>query len=60
MTRSPSNFLMMGLDFMVTADLQVQFIEANNYPLWPRGTDFMSTMIHEMGVRARLCALAVI
>ena len=59
-TRSPSNFLMMGLDFMVTADLQIQFIEANNYPLWPRGTDFMSTMIHEMGVRARLCALAVI
>jgi len=26
---------MMGLDFMVTADYHVWFIEANNFPLWP-------------------------
>lgn len=50
-TQAPSNFLMMGLDFMVTADLQVQFIEVNNYPLWPRGTEFMDSMIQKMGVR---------
>ena len=36
---------------MVTSDLQIKFIEVNNYPLWPRGTDFLNNMIQKMGVR---------
>lgn len=49
-TRAPSNFLMMGLDFMVTSDFDIKFIEANNYPLWPRGTEFLNNMMQQMGV----------
>ena len=41
---------MMGLDFMVTSDLQLQFIEVNNYPLWPRGARVMDSMLTQMGV----------
>ena len=42
---SPSSFQMMGLDIMVTDDLQLKFIEANNYPLWPMGTDAINKLI---------------
>ena len=49
-SRAPSNFLMMGLDFMVTSDLSIRFIESNNYPLWPRGTDHLNSMMQQMGV----------
>ena len=50
-SRAPSNYLLIGLDFMVTSDLSVRFIEANNYPLWPKGNDFLDDMIEQMGVR---------
>ena len=51
LSRATSNFLLMGLDFMITSDLHIQFIETNNYPLWPRGTDSLNNMIQTMGVR---------
>ena len=47
----PSNFFMLGLDIMVTSELTVQLIEANNYPLWPKGVDFINKRIPRMGVR---------
>ena len=50
-SRAPSNYLMLGLDIMVTSELTVQFIEANNYPNWPKGADFMNKRIPQMGVR---------
>lgn len=50
-SRAPSNYLLIGLDFMVTSDLSVKFIEANNYPLWPKGNAFLDDMIEQMGVR---------
>ena len=34
--RNPSSFQLLGLDFLVTENYQVWFIEANNYPLWPK------------------------
>ena len=49
-SESPSSFQMMGLDIMVTDDLQIKFLEANNYPLWPKGTDAMNKMTLRMGV----------
>ena len=33
--RLPATYLLLGLDFMVTSDYHVWFIEANNTPLWP-------------------------
>ena len=50
-SRAPSNYLLIGLDFMVTSDLSVKFIEANNYPLWPKGNDFIDRMMQQLGVR---------
>lgn len=35
---------------MVTSDFNIKFIEANNYPLWPRGTEFLNGMMQQMGV----------
>ena len=40
----------MGLDFMVTDDLCTQFIEVNNYPLWPKATDSVNEIMKNMGV----------
>ena len=34
--RNPSSFQLLGLDFLVTDDYNVWFIEANSYPLWPK------------------------
>ena len=51
-SRTPSNFLMLGLDIMVTSELTVKFIEANNYPLWPKGVDFIDKRNPPMAVRA--------
>lgn len=34
--RLPATYLLLGLDFMVTSDYHVWFIEANNTPLWPK------------------------
>jgi hypothetical protein len=42
-----SSYQLLGLDLMVTTDWHIWFIEANNYPLWPKGgwiTDFTSQM----------------
>ena len=36
---------------MVTSDFNIKFIEVNNYPLWPRGTEFLNGMMQQMGVR---------
>ena len=57
--RSPSSFHLLGLDFMITDDLKVWFIEANSYPLWPRvsssrETSFIDELMETMGVRASL------
>ena len=45
--RALSAYQLIGLDLMVTKDWHIWFIEANNYPLWPKGgwiTSFTSTM----------------
>ena len=47
MDRAPSSFQLLGLDLLVSKDWHIWFIEANNYPLWPKGgwiTDFTSKM----------------
>ena len=54
--RYPSSFQILGLDFMVTDDLQVSFIEANSYPLWPvasssKTRSFIDDLMDTMGVR---------
>ena len=48
--RMPSSYLLLGLDFMVTADYRVWFIEANNYPLWPKGSPFINDLMDRLGV----------
>jgi len=55
--RHASSFQLLGLDFLVTSDYRVWFIEANNYPLWPktpphRGTDkyFIDKLMDNMAV----------
>ena len=48
--RLPSSYQLLGLDFMVTSDLRVWFIEANNYPLWPKGTPYIEHLMDQMGV----------
>lgn len=53
--RNPSSFHLLGLDFMVTDDFQVWFIEANGYPLWPKASSskvysFIDEHIVTMGV----------
>lgn len=53
--RNPSSFHLLGLDFMITEDLRVWFIEANSYPLWPkvsssRETSFIDGLMETMGV----------
>ena len=42
--RLPATYLLLGLDFMVTSDYHVWFIEANNTPLWPKQVPFIYTM----------------
>lgn len=48
--RMPSSYLLLGLDFMVTADYRIWFIEANNYPLWPKGSPFINDLMDRLGV----------
>lgn len=52
--KRPSSFHLFGLDFMITDDLQVWFIEANNYPLWPKTSGkepcFIDELMDNMGV----------
>ncbi len=52
--RLPSTYQLLGLDFMVTHDYRVWLIEANNYPLWPKGEPYIDELIHGMGVRGVL------
>ena len=35
---------------MVTADYRIWFIEANNYPLWPKGSPFINDLMDRLGV----------
>ena len=49
--RLPGTYLVMGLDFMVTADYHVWFIEANNYPLWPSNVPKLDKYTYAMAVR---------
>ena len=49
--RCSSCFQFLGLDFMVSQDWKVWFIESNNYPLWPRGTHEINNLIETAGVR---------
>ena len=53
-SRMPSTFQFLGLDFMVTRDFHVWFIEANNYPLWPKGTPFIDDLMKTLGVSMRV------
>ena len=46
----PGTYLVMGLDFMVTADYHVWFIEANNYPLWPSNVPKLDKYTYAMAV----------
>lgn len=42
-----SSYQLIGLDLMISTDWHIWFIEANNYPLWPKGgwiTHFASIM----------------
>ena len=41
---------MLGLDFMITVDYHVWFIEANNYPLWPINAENLDKDTHTMAV----------
>lgn len=44
---SAGGFQLLGLDLMITNDWHIWFIEANNYPLWPKGgwiTEFTTKM----------------
>ena len=52
--RAPSSFQLLGLDFMVSANWKVWFIEANNYPLWPKGQPEINSFINTMGVCSTL------
>ena len=49
-SRSPSSYQLLGLDFMVTDDFHIWFIEVNNYPLWPKGSPFVNDLMDRMGV----------
>ncbi len=49
--RMRSTFQLLGLDFMVRKDYRVWLIEANNYPLWPKGEPYIDELIRGMGVR---------
>ena len=49
--RLPATYLVMGLDFMVTADHHVWFIEANNYPLWPSNVANLDKHTYRMAVK---------
>ena len=44
--RLPATYLLLGLDFMVTSDYHVWFIEANNTPLWPNSYNMAVRIIH--------------
>lgn len=48
--RLPGTYLVMGLDFMITADYHVWFIEANNYPLWPSNVMNLDKATYAMAV----------
>ena len=48
--RLPGTYLMLGLDFMITVDYHVWFIEANNYPLWPSNVVNLDKDTHTMAV----------
>ena len=51
--RNPSSFQLLGLDFMITDDLHIWFIEANNYPLWPKvssSSSFVNELMDTLGV----------
>ena len=50
LSRGPSNFLLYGLDLIVTSDLIVKLIETNNYPLWYNIGTFVKNMTQQMGV----------
>lgn len=39
---------------MVTRDYRVWFIEANNYPLWPKGSPFIDNLMDRLGVSSAL------
>lgn len=47
-----TGFQLLGLDLMITNNWHIWFIEANNYPLWPKGgwvtqfTTLMGVSIH--------------
>ena len=58
--RLPSSYLLVGLDFMVTTDYRVWFIEANNYPLWPKGSPFVNDLMDRMGVSGHSVLLRVV
>ena len=49
MKRAPSSYQLLGLDLMITLDWHIWFIEANNYPLWPKG-GWISNFTSQMGV----------
>lgn len=54
-----NGFQLLGLDFMITNDWHIWFIEANNYPLWPKGgwiTKFTTTM----GVRLSVFCISLL
>ena len=48
--RLPGTYLLLGLDFMITSDYHIWFIEANNYPLWPSNTPKLDKQTYAMAV----------
>ena len=57
--RIPGTFQLLGLDFLVTADFKIQFIEANNHPYWPIEYPDIEPTVHSMLVSAVLLAYRV-
>ncbi|XP_065898588.1 protein polyglycylase TTLL10-like [Dysidea avara] len=46
--RLPGTYLLLGLDFMITSDYHIWFIEANNYPLWPSNAPKLDKQTYAM------------
>ena len=53
--RTPGSFQILGLDFLITANFEIKFLEANNYPLWPIPSTDIEQMLQWMAVSAPEC-----
>lgn len=57
--RMPGSFQIIGLDFLVTSNFEIKFLEANNYPLWSMPSTEIEPMLQWMTVSEYECVHAV-